>query len=45
MEINTDKSQLMIVSRSNESLQNKVNKRELKEVDHCKYLVSELTKR
>ena len=27
MEINTDKSQLMIVSRSNESLQNKVNKR------------------
>ena len=34
MEINIDKSQVMRVSRSNESLQIKVNNRELKEVDH-----------
>ena len=32
MEINIDKSQIMRVSRSNESLQIKVNNRELKEV-------------
>ena len=38
MEINFDKSQVMRVSRSNESLQIKVNNRELKEVDHFKYL-------
>jgi len=31
MEINIDKSQVMRVSRSNESLQIKVNNRELKE--------------
>ena len=37
MEINIDKSQVMRVSRSNESLQIKVNNRELKEVDF-KYL-------
>ena len=43
MEIN--KSQVMRVSRSNESLQIKVNNRELKEVDHFKYLGSVLTKR
>ena len=34
MEINIDKSQVMRVSRSNESLQIEVNNRELKEVDH-----------
>ena len=45
VEINIDKSQVMRVSRSNESLQIKLGNRELKEVDHCKYLVSELTKR
>ena len=44
MEINSDKSQVMRVSRSNESLQIKVNNRELKEVDHCKYLGSVLTR-
>ena len=33
MEINIDKYQVMRVSRSNESLQSKVNNRELKEVD------------
>ena len=38
MEMNIDKSQVMRVSRSNESLQIKVNNRELKEVDHFKYL-------
>ena len=38
MEINIDKTQVMRVSRSNESLQIKVNNRELKEVDHFKYL-------
>jgi len=36
MEINIHKSQVMEVSRSNESLQIKVNNRELKEVDHFK---------
>ena len=44
MEINIDKSQVMRVSRSNESLQIKVNNRELKEVDHSKYLGSVLTR-
>ena len=39
-----DKSQVMRVSRSNESLQIKVNNRELKEVDKFKYLGSVLTK-
>ena len=43
MEINIDKSQVMRVSRSNESLQIKVNN-ELKEVDHFKYLGSVLTR-
>ena len=37
MEINIDKSQEMIVSSSNESLQIKVNNRELKN-DNFKYL-------
>ena len=44
MEVNTDKSQVMRVSRSNESLQIKVNNRELKEVDHFKSLGSVLTR-
>ena len=44
MEINIDKSQVMRVSRSNESLQIKVNNRELKDVDRFKYLGSVLTK-
>ena len=43
MEINIDKSQVMRISRSKESLQIKVN-RELKEVDHFKYLWSVLTR-
>ena len=34
MEINIDKAQVMTVSRSNVSLQNKVGNREVKEVDH-----------
>ena len=34
----------MRVSRSNESLKIKVNNRELKQVDHFKYLVSVLTR-
>ena len=38
MEINIDKSQVMRVSRSNESLQIRVKNRELKGVDHFKYL-------
>ena len=42
MEINIDKSQVMRVSRSDESLQIKVNNRELKEV-HFKYLRNVLT--
>ena len=40
MEINIDKSQVMRVSRSNESFQIKVNNRELKEVDHFNYLAN-----
>jgi Reverse transcriptase (RNA-dependent DNA polymerase). len=43
MEINIEKSQVMRVYRSNESLQIKVNNRELKEVDPFKYLGSVLT--
>ena len=43
MEINIDKSQVMRVSRSNESLQIKVNNRELKWVDHFKYIGRVLT--
>ena len=42
MEINIDKSQLMRVSRSNESLWIKIGNRELKETDHFKYLGSVL---
>ena len=42
MEINIDKSQVMRLSRSNESLQIKVGNRQLKELDHCKYLGSVL---
>ena len=38
MEIYIDKSQVIRVSRSNKSLLIKVNNRELKEVDHFKYL-------
>ena len=37
LEINIVKSQVMRVSRSNESLQIKVNNRELKEIDNFKY--------
>ena len=44
MEINIGKSQVMRVSRSNESLQVKVNNRELKEVDHFKFIGSVLTR-
>ena len=44
MEINIDKSQVMRVSRSNKSLQIKVNNRELKEVYNFKYLRSVLTR-
>ena len=44
MEINIDKSHVMRVSRSNESLQINVNNRELNEVDHFMYLGSVLTR-
>ena len=44
MEINIEKSQVMIVSRSNESLWIKVNNRELKEVVQFKYLRSVLAR-
>jgi hypothetical protein len=44
MEINVDKSQVMGGFRSIESLQIKVNNRELKEVDNFKYLVNVLAK-
>jgi hypothetical protein len=44
LEISIDKSHIMRVSRSNELLQIKVNNRELKEVDHLKYLGSLLTR-
>ena len=44
MEINIVKSQVMRVSRSNRSLQIKVNNRELKEVDNFKYPESVLTR-
>ena len=42
--MNIDKSQVMRVSRNNESLHIKVDSRELKEVDHFKYLGSVLTR-
>ena len=44
MEINIDKSQVERLSWSNESLRIKVNNRELKKVDHFKYLGSVLTR-
>ena len=44
MEININKSQVMRVSRSNESLRIKANNRELKEVDHFQYLGSVLNR-
>jgi hypothetical protein len=43
MEIIIDKSQVIRVSRSNESFYIKVHNTELKEVDHFKYLGSVLT--
>ena len=42
MKINIDNSQVMRVSRSNESLQIKISNREVNDVDHFKYLVSVL---
>ena len=42
MEINIDKSQVMRVSRSNQSLHINVGNGELKEVNHLKYLGSVL---
>jgi hypothetical protein len=44
MKINIDKSQVMIASRSNESLQIKVGNWELEEVDHFKYIGDMLTR-
>ena len=44
MEININKAQVMRVSMSNESLQIIVSNRELKEVDHFKYLGIVLTR-
>ena len=44
IKINTDKSLVMRVFRSNELLQIIVNNRELQEVDHLKYLGSVLTR-
>jgi Reverse transcriptase (RNA-dependent DNA polymerase). len=44
MEINIDRSQVMRDYRNNESLQIIVNYRELKEVDHFKYLGSVITR-
>ena len=44
MQFNIDKSQEMRVSRINESLRITVGNRELKEVDHFKYLGSVLTR-
>ena len=44
MEINIDKLQVMRVFRNNESLQIKVNNRELEEIDHFKYLGTVLTR-
>jgi hypothetical protein len=43
MEINIEKSQVIRVSRRNGSMRIKVDNRELKEVDHFKYLESVLT--
>ena len=44
MGINIDKSQVMTVSKSNESLRITIDNRELKEVDHFQYLGSVLTR-
>ena len=44
MEINIEKSQVMRISKINESLWIKVGNRELKEVDHFKYFWSVLTR-
>ena len=44
MEINIDQSEVVIVSRNIELLHNKLNNRELKEVDYFKYLGSVLTR-
>jgi hypothetical protein len=44
MEINIDKSQVIRVSRNNESLLIRVNTRELKDVHHFTYLGSVLTR-
>ena len=44
MEINIDKSQVMRVYSSNESLQIEVDNRQLKEVYHFKYIGSVLTR-
>ena len=44
MEININKSPVMRVYRRNESLQVKVNNRELKQIDHFKCLESVLAK-
>ena len=44
MEINMDKSQVMRVSRSNESLRIKIGNGGLKEVEHFKYLGSVQTR-
>ena len=40
MEINIEKSQVMRVSRGNESMRIKLGKRELNEVPHINYLIS-----
>ena len=44
LKINIDKSQVMRVSRGDQSLQIKVNNSELKGFDHFKYLGNELTR-
>jgi hypothetical protein len=44
MEINIDQSEVVRVSRNIELLHNKLNNRELKEVDYFKYLGSVLTR-
>ena len=44
MEIKIHKSEVMIVFRSNETLHVKVDNKELKEVDHFKYLGNALTR-
>ena len=44
MEINIEKSEVLEVSRSDGSLEIEANNREVKEVDHFKYLGSVLTR-